>query len=73
MNPLNNQPNITSLYQKFMQNPAQALMQSGFKLSGDTSNPQSIIQQLLNSGQITQAQLNNAQQAAMRFSQMFKR
>lgn len=67
-------PNINSLYQSFMKNPTQALMQSGFKIPENmTKSPQSIIQHLLNSGQISQAQLNNAQQAMSRVQQMIKR
>lgn len=77
-NPLNvgqrQMPNINSLYQKFMQNPTQALLQSGFKLpNGIGNNPQQIIQHLLNSGQISQQQLNAVQQRANQYRQMIKR
>lgn len=67
-------PNINSLYQSFMKNPTQALMQSGFKIPENMmKNPQSIIQHLLNSGQITQQQLNNAQNMLCQFQGNMKR
>lgn len=67
-------PNINSLYQQFMQNPTQALLQSGFKLPDNIgNNPQQIIQHLLNSGQISQQQLNAVQQKANQIQQMFRR
>lgn len=76
-NPLNvgqQMPNINALYQNFMKNPTQALLQSGFKLPDNIgNNPHQIIQHLLNSGQISQAQLNNAQQAMTRVQQMIRR
>lgn len=77
-NPLNagqrQMPNINALYQQFMQNPTQALLQSGFKLPDNIgNNPQQIIQHLLNSGQISQQQLNAVQQKANQFQQMFRR
>lgn len=77
-NPLNvgqrQMPNISALYQKFMENPTQALIQSGFKIPNNIgNNPQSIAQYLLDSRQVSQAQINNAQQAMSRVQQMLKK
>ena len=49
-------------------NPLGMLRQAGYNVPSDVSNPQTIIQHLMNSGQITQQQLTQAQQMA----QMFK-
>ena len=64
MNPLYQQmqpqQNI-NLLQRFQQ------FRQGFQ-----GNPQQMIQQMMNSGQINQNQYNNAVQMAQRFQQMFK-
>lgn len=49
-------------------NPLGMLKKAGYNVPSDVSNPQAIIQHLMNSGQITQQQLTRAQQMA----QMFK-
>lgn len=49
-------------------NPLGMLRQAGYNVPSDVSNPQAIIQHLMNSGQVTQQQLTQAQQMA----QMFK-
>lgn len=53
--------NIISLYQQIKQNPAQ-LLSKKYNLSQDIdmSNPDNIIQHLLNTGQISENQLNQA-------------
>ena len=57
-----NMNNIMSMYQQFRNNPMSMLMQRYNIPQGiDTSNPQSIIQHLLNTGQVSQAQINNIQ------------
>ena len=54
--------NLMSMYQQFRNNPMSMLMQRYNIPQGiDTSNPQSIIQHLLNTGQVSQAQINNIQ------------
>lgn len=51
--------NIFQAYQQFRSNPMQALMQRyNIPQNIDTSNPNDIIQHLLNTGQISQNQLN---------------
>ena len=77
-NPLNagqpQMPNINALFQRFMQNPTQALMQSGFRLPQNIgNNPQQIVQHLLNSGQISQQQLNNVQSMLSQFKGNIRR
>ena len=55
--------NIANLYQTFMQNPM-ALLQKRFNIPAglNVQNPNDIIQYLLNSGQISQQQVNQAMQ-----------
>jgi len=63
--------NLFNLYQQLRQNPMQLLAQKyNIPSNIDTSNPNNIIQYLLNTGQITQAQVNNAM--SMRDNPMFK-
>ena len=54
-----NAQQIMSMYQQLRSNPAQVLSQR-FKVPQNMNNPNDIIQHLLNSGQITQAQVNQA-------------
>ena len=56
MNDLND---LTNLYQQFMQNPIQMLSRK-FNIPQNINNPNDIVQHLLNTGQITQNQVNNA-------------
>lgn len=52
--------NLLSMYQQFRMNPMQMLSQRFNIPQGvNTNDPNSIIQHLLNSGQISQSQLNN--------------
>lgn len=73
-NPINN---IMSQFQSFMQNPAQFLMLSRLP-ANSLQNPAATIQQLLNSGRMSQQQFNELQQMAAQvrsnpmFGQMFK-
>lgn len=53
-----------------MSNPLSILSQRGFNLPQNLNNPQEIVQHLLNTGQISQAQVNNAMQ--MRDNPMFR-
>lgn len=55
--------NMLSMAQKLMNNPAQALLEANLNIPKEmTGNPQQIVQHLLNTGQITQAQVNSAMQ-----------
>lgn len=54
--------NILQAYQQFRSNPMQMLMQKYNIPQGiDTSNPNAILQHLLNTGQVSQAQVNSLQ------------
>ena len=60
---------IFTLYNQLRSNPMQVLTQR-FNLPKNMNNPQDIIQHLLNTGQVTQAQVNQAMQ--MRNNPMFQ-
>ncbi len=52
--------NLLSMYSQFRSNPMAMLKQAYNIPQGiDTTNPNSIIQHLLDTGQVTQAQVNN--------------
>ena len=54
--------NLLQAYQQFRNNPMQMLMQKYNIPQGvDTSNPNAILQHLLNTGQVSQAQVNSLQ------------
>jgi len=54
--------NFMQMYSQFMGNPMQMLMQKyNIPKDIDANNPNSIIQHLLNSGQVSQAQVNALQ------------
>lgn len=68
---MNNFGNTLALFNRLTQNPAQTLIESGMNIPANISNnPQAIIQHLLNSGQISQQQVNQAMQ--MRDNPMFR-
>lgn len=48
-------------------NPMALLQRAGFNVPANLNNPQAIIQHLMNSGQISQQQVNNAQAMAKNF------
>ena len=53
-----NRNDILNLYQQFRANPMQMLSQR-FNIPQNVSNPNDIVQHLLNTGQVTQNQVNN--------------
>lgn len=53
--------NIVQMYSQFKGNPM-AMLSQRFNIPQNMNNPQEIIQHLLNSGQISQAQVNQAMQ-----------
>ena len=64
MNPMN----IMALLQQFRQNPMQILMQRRMNVPQNISNdPQAILNHLLQTGQVSQDQVNRAYQMAQRF------
>lgn len=70
MNPLMSGMNMMQMLMQLKQNPAGLLQQNGFNIPANVQNPQEIIQYLMNSGQVNQNQLNQAQQMAQMFNGM---
>jgi len=64
---MNNPMNVMQLLQQLQRNPIQVLQSRGFNVPQNLNSPNDIIQHLMNSGQISQAQYNNARQMAARF------
>ena len=56
--------NIMSMLPGMKQNPLGALRSAGFNVPDGQSNPQQIIQYLMQSGQVSQQQLDYAQKMA---------
>lgn len=59
--------NPAALLSQLQSNPLAVLRKAGYNVPENLSNPQAIIQHLMNSGQISQQQLNNAQVMAQTF------
>ena len=64
-----NPMNLMTMYSQFKQNPMSLLAQR-FNLPQNMNDPQQIVQHLLNTGQISQSQVNQAMQ--MKDNPMFK-
>lgn len=63
--------NMLLMFNRLTQNPAQMLIESGLNIPSElANNPQGIVQHLLNTGQISQQQVNQAMQ--MRNNPMFR-
>ena len=61
--------NMLQQFQMFRQNPMQWLMSRGMKVPQNMMNdPNAIIQHLMNTGQISQQQYNQANQMAKQFN-----
>lgn len=67
-NPLMGGMPNAALLSQLKSNPLRMLQKAGFNVPADISSPQAIIQHLMNTGQVSQQQLSQAQQMA----QMFK-
>lgn len=52
---------LMNMYQQFSQNPI-SMLSKRFNIPQNVNSPQDIIQHLLNSGQVTQDQVNRAMQ-----------
>jgi len=59
--------NPMQMVQQLRSNPMQFIRQAGFNIPQNLSDPNAIIQHLMNSGQVSQAQYNYARQMAQRF------
>ena len=72
MNGNNNPQNLMSMYKQFRANPAQFLMQHNINVPQNVSmsDPNAIMNYLMQTGRISQAQVNSAYQAARQFKNM---
>lgn len=72
MGNMTNPQNLLSMYQQFRANPAQFLLQHNISVPQNVSlsDPNAIMNYLVQSGRISQSQINNAYQAAQQFSNM---
>lgn len=59
--------NPMQMLQQLRQNPVQMLRQAGLNVPDNLSNPNDIIQHLMNSGQVSQDAYNRARQMAAQF------
>lgn len=59
--------NPMAMLSQLKSNPLGMLRRAGYNVPDNVNDPQAIIQHLMNSGQINQQQLNNAQQMAQTF------
>lgn len=59
--------NPFSMIQKLQSNPVQFLKQAGLNVPDNLSDPNAIIQHLMNSGQVSQQRYEQARQFAERF------
>ena len=59
--------NPMQMLSQLKSNPLALLQQAGFNIPANMNSPQAILQHLMTSGQISQAQLNQAQSMAQRF------
>lgn len=59
--------NPMAMLAQLKQNPLGLLRQAGFNVPANINDPNAIIQHLMNSGQISQEQMNKAQQMAQTF------
>lgn len=66
-NPLNN---MMQMLTQLKQNPMSFLQKVGYNIPTNLNNPQQIVEHLTKTGQINQAQLNQAQQMAQMFNGM---
>lgn len=62
--------NPMQMLMQLKQNPLSLLQKVGFNIPTNLNNPQQIVEHLTKTGQINQAQLNQAQQMAQMFSNM---
>ena len=62
--------NPMQMLMQLKQNPLGLLQKVGFNIPTNLNNPQQIVEYLTKTGQINQAQLNQAQQMAQMFSNM---
>ena len=59
--------NPLAMLSQLKANPMQFLQQAGFNVPGNITDPNAIIQHLMNSGQVNQSQYEQARQMAAQF------
>lgn len=64
---VNQRMNPMQILQQLQQNPIQMLRQVGLNVPNNLSSPNDIIQHLMSSGQVSQAQYNKAREMAKMF------
>ena len=62
--------NMMQMLGQLKSNPMGLMKQAGFNVPANINSPQEIIQHLMNSGQVNQQQLNQAQQMAQMLGNM---
>ena len=62
--PMAGPQNPMALMSQFMQNPVGALRQAGFSIPDGMSNPQAIVNHLINNGQLGRGRLSHLQNMA---------
>lgn len=66
------QPNLNALYNEFEKDPRQFLMKNHYTIPDSVdNNPQTIIQYLMSSGQLSQNQLMRVQNIIPQFQKLF--
>lgn len=60
--------NVMQMLGQLRQNPLSLLQKAGYNIPSNLSNPQQIVQYLVNSGQVNQSQLDYAQRMAQMFN-----
>lgn len=63
--------NLFNMISQYRSNPMAAVMQR-FNIPRNISNPQDMVQHLLDSGQVTQDQVNNAMRMRPQFQNLMK-
>ena len=62
-----NNANVFQMAQQLRSDPIGFLQKSGYNIPSNLNDPNSIIQYLMNSGQVTQSQYDRARQMAAQF------
>lgn len=68
---MNNMSSVFNMLQGALQNPASVLSRMG--MPNAMQNPQQAVQELLNSGRMSQQQFNDLRNMAMQFQNQFKK
>lgn len=61
------QPNLMQMVQQIRSNPMQFIQRAGFRIPQNMTDPNAIIQHLMQTGQVSQQRYNQAFQMAQQF------